>query len=182
MVLNEKDKSKQVNKVVVVDDIQTFGYVLHDTDTALYKEVFAELKKVLAEEETDYNKYAEYIGKLFVISFYNLDNKVTNHDIGGLEFFHPEYIEVFRTKAKDGMYKYIKSNVYDDRKQELPIVSNVELISVENESFEYNELKDDNAYVVKLKVSYERDLGYSKEVSLTLVRVEHLLYVVEVKS
>jgi len=178
-LLNEKEND--IKKIEVVDSISEFGYELHDNETALYKNTFEELKRVLNVKPVDYNKYGELISKLYVIDFYTLDNKVTNHDIGGTDFWHSGYVEMFRNKAKDTVYKYVKSNVYKDRNQDLPIVKDVELISSSTIKFDFDEVKDDKAMVVELKITYEKDLGYSKKAIITLVHDGKKLYIVEVE-
>ena len=42
-------------------------------------------------------------------------------------------------------------------------------------------LTDQNGYSVALSITYEKEMGYPKDVSLTLVHVEKKLYIVEVK-
>ena len=39
--------------------------------------------------------------------FYNLENKITKNDVGGLQFIHEDMQENFLLKAKDTMYKNI---------------------------------------------------------------------------
>lgn len=170
-----------VKKVEVVDSIEEYGYKLHDNETSLYKEAFEELKKILNEKPIDFNKYAELVAKLYIIDFYTLSNKVTNHDIGGVDFWHPSYVEVFRTKAKDTIYKYIQSDVYKDRKQELPTVKSIELINISNVEFTFDEVTDSNAIVVDLSFDYDKDIGYPKKSTVTLVHKGKMLYIVEVK-
>jgi hypothetical protein len=110
-----------------------------------------------------------------------LSNKVTNTNIGGVEFVHKEALETFKLAASDTMYKYIESNVYGERKQELPEVKEVTIANVLNQKFESEKVNDDLAYNVTLNIVYQKDLGYPKEVNLTLVHLENKLYVVQVK-
>ena len=115
----------------------------------------------------DYNKYVELISKMFIIDFYTLDNKLTNLNIGGVDFVHSSIVSNFKEKAKDTMYKYVESNVYGDRKQELPVVSSVNVDDITQKSFKYGKNIDSKAYYVKVSWSYKKDLGY--ETSKTLV-------------
>ena len=43
------------------------------------------------------------------------------------------------------------------------------------------DLNDQNGYSVTFSVTYEKDMGYAKEVTLTLLHVEKKLFIVEVK-
>ena len=110
-VKKAKEEVKEVSK------IDNYGYTLYDNQSKEYKKMFEELNTVLLKEEIDYNKYVELISKMFIIDFYTLDNKLTNLNIGGVDFVHSSIVSNFKEKAKDTMYKYVESNVYGDRKQ-----------------------------------------------------------------
>ena len=69
----------------------------------------------------------------------------------------------------DSMYKSVESDVYGDRNQELPEVTNVEVIKVKNETYTYGENSDDNAYVFNFKIEYKTDMDYQTEGSLILI-------------
>jgi len=174
-------KTDSVKKVEVVDNIEAYGYELHDNETSLYNGVFDELKTTLNAEKIDTNKYAELIAKLYIIDFYTLDNKITNHDIGGIDFWYPDYVENFKEKAENTIYKYIQSNVYGDRDQELPIVKSIELTNITSSIFEFESIRDDKALVVELTFDYEKDLGYPKKATITIIHKDKMLYIVEVK-
>ena len=65
------------------------------------------------------------------------------------------------------------------RKQVLPIVTDVEIISITNEEYTYkDEILDENAYLVETKISYKEDLGYHTDYKIMLVKNENLLEVV----
>ena len=160
-VKKAKEEVKEVSK------IDNYGYTLYDNQSKEYKKMFEELNTVLLKEEIDYNKYVELISKMFIIDFYTLDNKLTNLNIGGVDFVHSSIVSNFKEKAKDTMYKYVESNVYGDRKQELPVVSSVNVDDITQKSFKYGKNIDSKAYYVKVRWSYKKDLGY--ETSKTLV-------------
>lgn len=160
-VKKTKEEVKEVSK------IDNYGYTLYDNQSKEYKKMFEELNTVLLKEEIDYNKYVELISKMFIIDFYTLDNKLTNLNIGGVDFVHSSIVSNFKEKAKDTMYKYVESNVYGDRKQELPVVSSVNVDDITQKSFKYGKNIDSKAYYVKASWGYKKDLGY--ETSKTLV-------------
>ena len=86
-----------------LDTLELYGYTLDDEDTELYKTYFNELKEVLNEEEIDKEEYASLLVQLFVVDVYNLDNKLTSTDIGGLEFIHTDMVENFKINLGDTM-------------------------------------------------------------------------------
>lgn len=177
---NKKD-NKEIEEVKVVDNIEKYGYNLYDNKTEFYKSKFEELKNVLNSEELDEKKYAEILAELFVIDFYDLNSKVTNTDIGGLDFIHSKAKDEFISAAKDTLYKYIENNVYGGRVQELPEVSETKISSSLNKEFKSEKVTDENAYEIKIDITYKKDLKYPTSVTLTLVHEENKLYVVEVK-
>ena len=78
--------NKEPTQIKIVDNIEKYGYNLYENKTDLYKNKFNELKEVLNKEEIDEKKYSEILAELFVIDFYDLNSKVTNTDVGGLDF------------------------------------------------------------------------------------------------
>ena len=117
---------------------------------------------------------------LFLIDFYTLSNKITNQDIGGVQFIHESFQENFKQKASDTIYKYVKSNIYGTRSQELPTVKDVEIIDVTEISFTYQEQEDKAAYQIKANMTYKKDLGYDTSKTVILVHNETKLVIVEV--
>lgn len=175
-----KENKKNTSNILVVDEIKDYGYSLNNKDTDLYKTTFNELKTILNGNK-DEIKYAEAISKLFIIDFYTLDNKINNSDIGGLEFVNPIIVENFKLKAKDTIYKYIESNIYGNRKQELPIVKNISIVETNKTSYKYNQITDTKAYQIKIKIEYSKDLGYDTLKTLYLVHEGSKLSLIEME-
>jgi len=166
-----KDDAKgtsKVKEVKTVDTIDEYGYTLKENQTKYYKKLFKELSVVLDEKEIDENKYAELVSKLFVADFYNLENKVSKSDIGGTEFVYETFREDFESIAKTTMYKHVESDIYEERTQELPEVTRVD-VTIENASFTYGENTDTNAYKVAFEIEYAKDLGYQNKGTITLI-------------
>lgn len=176
-----KKEKAVITEVKVIDNIDKYDYVLYENKTKLYNDNFENLKAVLNSETVDYDEYAKVISKLFVIDFYDLDSKVTNTDIGGLQFIYPTEKDSFVNASKNTMYKYVESNVYGNRKEKLPSVKSVEVTNLKNEKFESEKVSDENAYITTLSIDYVVDLEYPKEVTLTIVHSDNKLYIVEVK-
>ncbi len=82
------EKEPVVVELKKLDEIKGYDYLLYDNSTELYKELFNELKTNLESTEVDEAKYAETISKMFVVEFYTLSTKVTNQDVGGIDFIY----------------------------------------------------------------------------------------------
>lgn len=172
--LTKKPESKKAEKKVV-DTIENFDYTVAETDTKLFKEEFKKLKNELSKKEVDNKEYATIVAKLFVIDFFTLDNKLSKNDVGGVQFVYNNYKTTFIDKARDEFYKYVKSNLDDDRKQELPKVKTITVNSVEPTTAgaeihkdEFNQISE--AYKVSLSWTYEKDLGYQTSAVLIVVK------------
>lgn len=177
---NKKDKKRNVKQEVKVEEtIEGYNYELDDNETLYYKDLFQRLKQVLEKEPVEEDKYASLICQLFLADFFNLDNKISNNDIGGTQFVYADFRDDFENLAKSSVYHYVESDVYDDRKQELPKVKEVSVVNIETTSFTYLDQKDDNAYQVDLNVNYETDLGYQEGVTLVLVHNDDKLEIIK---
>ena len=98
--------------VTVVGQINDYNYTLESNATRIYKKYYKELEKELEDRKIDEKNYASLISKLFVIDYYTLDNKVTNKNIGGVQFIHSNLKDSFITASSNTIYKYIKNNLY----------------------------------------------------------------------
>lgn len=174
-------KEKVKNNVKVIDSIVDFSYTLDERDTKLMKDTYEELKKVLKEKDINYEEYAKVLSKLFVIDLFTMENKINKYDIACLEYVYPDNLNNFKLNVEDTLYKLLEDNTYGKRKQNLPIVSKVVVTNIEKSSYTINEENVDS-YVVNLNWEYVTDLGYDKSATLTLVKKENKLYVVEYKA
>lgn len=171
-----KDDKNVVTKKEL-DSLELYGYTLDDYDSDLYKEYFNDLKGTLNSKEVNYEDYAKEIVKLFVSDFYTLDNKLTSSDIGGVEFIPSDMVENFKMHAGDTMYNHVKTNIYGDRVQKLPIVKSVEVTNIENITYTYKD-KEYSAYKVSTRWEYQEDLGYKNNEIFTLIKDNNKLYIV----
>lgn len=178
MRLNKDEPNKPAK---VVNKISEYGYVLESTKPDLYKKLFKELSKVLNEETVDYDEYAKLISQMAVLDFYNLDNKTSKNDVGGVEFIYKDSKDNFVLQASETVYKYIEQNLDGKRKQELPIVTKTEVSNLKKNKYSYKSIKDDNAYIVKVKLEYKKDLGYPKEVETRLLHNDKKLEIYYMK-
>lgn len=171
---NKSNKKKTDNSIV----IKGFDYILYDNDLEIYKSEFKILKNNLESDEINYKDYAYSISKMFIIDLYSLDNKINKYDVGGIDFVYPESRDNFRLNVENTLNKYIKDNTDGDRKQELPIIKNVNINSDEEIKFKIGEIEYD-AYKIKLSIEYVKDLEYDNEAELIIIRNDKYLYVVE---
>lgn len=178
---NKKKQVGNISDAKEVDNIENFGYVLYDNKSSYYKSTFDELKKLLTGEEKDEKKYAELISKLFVIDFYSLNDKVSNTDIGGIDFIYEDARKSFINHATKTIYNYVESNVYGDRKQELPTVKEVTIQNTKTVNYQGEKTSDPLAYEIVVDISYEKDLKYPTNVKITLVHKNDKLYIVDIK-
>lgn len=166
---NDEEEKREVNVTSVISNISDYGYTLDDRDTDYMKEVFSELENILEALEIDYHAYAEALAKLFVIDFYTLENKINKYDIGSLEYILSSSVESFRLKAQDTIYRDVIDNTYRDRIQDLPEITNVEVVNTEDTTFTLNDEEVD-AIKVEMNYEYKEDLGYDTEGTIYLVR------------
>ena len=125
-----------------------------------------EIKKI--EEE-----YAKTISKLFLIDFYSLASSINKNDVGGSQYVEEAYRDTFIRKAKDTIYANVENNIYGDRKQELPNVTQVEITKI---------TKTKTGYETQASITYDKELGYAKEVILTLTKKENILEISSLKE
>lgn len=167
--------------VTTVAEIDNYQYKMESNTTRIYKKYFKELEQELEDNKIDEENYASLVSKLFVIDYYTLNNKITNKNIGGVQFIHSNLRSSFIEKASNTMYKYIKSNLYGNRKQKLPEVNDVEIKSIKQISYKNNNYQDNSGYQVEVNINYVTDYDYPKEVTLTLIHEENKLVIVEIK-
>ena len=158
-------------KTNLINEIPEYEYKSYDRDSTLYLNKFDELKELLNEEDYDEEKYISLISELFIIDFYTLANKFTNQDVGGVQYLHTDVKDNLVLKAKDTMYKYIENKLYEKRDQELPTVSETTTKEI---------TKEQNAYEVKIEITYEKDLGYDEERTLVLSKEDFKYAITEI--
>ncbi len=177
MFLTKDKKEDNTIKVETADKIEGYDYTLRSDATKYYKSLFKELKEVLEAEDIDEAKYADAVSKLFVADFFNLDNKMSKNDIGGLQFVYKDFRTDFEKLAGNSMYKSVESNVYGDREQTLPVVTKVSTEASTTEAFKYGDNTDENAYKINFDIEYEEDLGYQNSGTLILIHNDNKLEV-----
>lgn len=173
-----RDFLSKTNNKKQIDSIEFYGYTLSKSDTDLYKSTFKELSKVLNEKPVDMNSYAKLISELFIIDLYSLDSKLTSTDIGGIEFLHKDLRDNFKENMGSTLYIFVESDIDGKRKQELPMVKEVNVTDVFETKYTYNK-NEYPAYLVTVNWTYEKDLGYQNSAKLTIINDNDILYIVK---
>lgn len=163
---------KEIVKPKYLDEIKEYGYTLDKRDSELMKTTFASLKEELAKEKVDEEMYAKYISELFIIDLYTINNKNTKSDVGGVDYIYTDYKENYKKNVQDTLYYAIGSI----SKSKFPEVSNVEVNSIEETTFTYNEITY-NGYNVSLSWDYVEDFGYDNEGVVTIIKSKDKLYI-----
>ena len=175
----------EVKENKVVSKIPEYGYELKSNKSEAYKKMFQELKDVLSEDKVNEKKYVQTIAKMFILDFYSLDDHNAKTDVGGVDFVQSDALENFVVNAEDTLYKYVESDIYGQRKQDLPVVDKISVGKVEQTEFTYGDVTDDKAYSVKLNWTYKDQKianGYQDEATLTFVHDGKKLVLVEALS
>lgn len=177
--LNTKDTAKKVKEV---DKIEAYGYTLKENATSYYKSLFKQLDKVLTSKEVNENKYSKLVAQMFIADFFNLDNKISKNDVGGKQFVYSSYQTDFEKYAMESVYKSVESDVYGNRKQDLPIVTKVTVTKVSQDKFTYGDNTDEEAYTYNFEIEYKEDLGYQTSGSLTLIHNDKKIEVAQMSE
>lgn len=175
---------EEVKETKVINEIKEYGYKLKENKPAKYKEMFKELKKILSAEEVDEEKYVKKISEMFIYDFYSLKDKDAKTDIGGVDFVYKDILENFLENAQDTYYKYIENNIYNNRKQSLPVVDDIKIENVEQKEYKYGNETDPEAYFVTAKWDYtdEEFSDYQKEAILVFIHDDKKLSLVELQK
>lgn len=176
-------KKEVIKEAKVLNTIDDYGYVLKDNKSKNYQALFKELIKILEKEEVDEQLYVSKLSEMFIVDFYSLADKSAKTDVGGVDIVHPDVLSNFLTNAENTFYKYVESNIYNNREQSLPEVGTVTVETVEKTPYTYNNVTDENAYSVKVNWTYteEEFSTYQKQATLTFVHQDKKLYLVELK-
>ena len=167
--------------VSVVSKIENYDYYIESNATKIERRYYKELEDELSDNKVDEDNYAKLVSKLFIVDYYSLNNKITNKDIGGVQFIHSNLKDSFINDSSNTVYKYVKENLYGTRKQNLPEVKDVNIDKIDSVRYKNNEYSDNNGYYVKTSVSYKKNLDYPKTVELYLIHEDNKLVIVEMK-
>ena len=172
---------KELQVVSVVSEIDSYNYYLESNSTRIYKKYYKELENELKDNKVDEEKYAQLVAELFSIDYYTLNNKVTNKNIGGVQFIHSNLKDKFISDSSNTVYKYIKNNLYKNRHQQLPEVNSVVVKDLKQIKYNKKDYKDDSAYEVTVSIGYVKNYDYPTSLTITLIHENNKLVIVEIK-
>ena len=89
---------------------------------------------------------------------------------------NPDYYEIGLEEDEKSI-KIDTIRLMQNKVQELPIVSDVQIDNIETSSFNYQNNKHDS-YKVTVSITYQKDLGYPSKYKLTLIKNDKYLQVV----
>ncbi len=170
-------KPEIVNVSKVENTIESYNYIINDNASNYYKDEFEKLKDMLNSDTWDKLEEAKLIAKLYTIDLLSLNNKINKYEVTSSQYFYPSKKEMHTSKVIDTFYNLLEDNAYDDRKQKLPEVSNVEVVDTTEDTY----IIDENEYpciTVNLNITYKEDLGYQKTSKVNLILDNDKYYVV----
>lgn len=179
----KKDNKNDVKEVKIVSKIGEYGYNLKENKPKAYKEMFEELKTILSKDPVVEEDYLKKISEMFIYDFYSLNDKMAKTDIGGVEFVHQNVLDNYIQNAQNTYYKYVESNIYNNRRQTLPEVNNITIGDIKQKAFAYGEETDEKAYEVNVTWEYTNTAfsNYQKSAALIFVHDGKKLSLVELK-
>lgn len=167
--ISKMNEPKKVVEVKELDNLKDYGYTLTDKDSKYFEKEYENLKKILTSGEVNEEEYAKQVAKMFTIDLYTLSTKINKYDVGGLEYYYVDKKDMFEKKVMDTLYSTLLDDTYGDREQVLPEVTNVEIVSNEKTTYLLDE-DEVNGYLVKLKITYDSDMGYDDEASVVICK------------
>lgn len=167
-ILNPQVKKEPIT-IKVLDTISQFDYSINDRDSEYYKEEYEKLKKILEADPIDYEAYSEQVARMFIIDLYSIDTKVNKYDVGGSKYYHSNRKSMHEEKVKNTLYDLVQDDSYGDRDQELPLVTDVQTVSVREAEYKMDE-EVVPAYEIVLTWTYKKDLGYDHKGKIIVVK------------
>ena len=174
-------KSGSIEEANVQDKIELYDYVLYDNVTDYYKEEFKKLKKMSNDDNLSNDEQAKQVAKLYVIDLFSINYKLNKYEVTSSQYFYSIKQKMHTDKVVDTLYNMVEDNYNNDRKQELPEVSNVEIINLTKGVYNIND-RERESYIVELKIEYVKDLGYDKHAQVIMVIEGDNLSVVNYKA
>lgn len=173
----------EVKEAKVLKTIEKYGYTLKDSKSKKYQKMFEELDQILKKDSVDEEDYVQKITEMFIYDFYTLSDKTAKTDVGGTDFVYSNSLNNFLENAEDTYYKYVESDIYDQREQKLPTVDEVTIENIKKVEFAYGETADENAYEVNVSWTYtDEDFAkYQSEATLTFIHEDMKLSLAELK-
>ncbi len=126
---------------------------------------------------------------MYIVDLYSINSKLNKYDIS-TELIWPTIAENYRTQVMDTLYLYVEDNSRKQRDQNLPEVKSIEVDSIKETKYIYNngtdkDTKDDvtyEAYEIELNWTYRIKYGYDTQATIIVIKDNDKLYVAEQKA
>lgn len=156
-VINISKQSKQSDDESKIDNVNDL-YVVPSNVTDYQRELYEELTNTINSindiENDDLSELAGTVAKNFIADFFSWGNKRGSYDVGGIDFVYGPLHMNFSFGARDGYYSDLDLLMKEYGKENLPIVSYINIESVEHQ---------DDKYKVTIQVhDYEKDIDYEE--------------------
>lgn len=164
-----KNGNGEIEEANVKDRIELYDYVLYDNVTGYYTDEFKKLKEMSKDEELPDEDLAKQVAKLYVIDLFSINYKTNKYEVTSSQYFHHKRQDMHTQKVIDTLYNLVEDNYNNDRKQELPEVTNVEVVNITKDYY----LKGDSekkCWIAELKITYAKDLGYDTHSQVTMIK------------
>lgn len=185
IIYKQVSKTTETKEVKILSEIKDYNYKLKETKPKAYKNMFYELKDILEAKKVDEEAYLKQISKMYIYDFYSLKDKSAKTDVGGVDFVYSDVLANYLLNAEDTYYKYVESNIYNNRKQDLPVVDvdSIKIEDVKQEEYAYGEKTDESAYTVNVSWKYTDDSysDYQKEATMIFIHDGKKLCLVELQ-
>lgn len=186
---NNKNNKPQETVKKNINEIEGYGITLDDQDSELYKELFNELKKNLESKDINKKEYAKSVAEMYIVDLYSINNKLNKYDIS-TELIWPTIADNYRTQVMDTLYLYVEDNSRKQRDQNLPEVKSIEVDTIKESKYVYNngtdkDTSDDvtyDAYEIELTWTYRIKYGYDTTATVIVINDNDKMYVVEQKA
>lgn len=176
-------KKPTIKEAKILKTIDDYGYVLKDNKSKEYQRLFKDLSDILTTEDIDEELYAKKLAEMFIVDFYSLSDKSSKTDVGGVDIVYPDSLSNFLENAENTFYKYVESDIYDNRTQQLPKVDTVTIESIEKKPYAYGENIDEDAYSLNVTWTYTNEsfTNYQNKATLVFAHQDKKLYLVELQ-
>lgn len=170
----EKAKTKLISNEIYGDPINP-----NETQTKL----FNKLSKAVKDNKAD-SKVVELVAANFCYDFFNLRNKKSSEDIGGLAYIRDADLDNFESNARLTYYRFYNEIEKDYSKSDLPSIESHTIENVVENKVTFDDVEFDG-YIVELNLVYrdsEIDTDKLKtEVAIKLVKLGDKFYVLGVE-
>lgn len=176
-----KNGDADIEEANIKDKIELYDYVLYDNVTEYYTQEFNKLKEMSKDDDLSDEDLAKQVAKLYLIDLFSINYKSNRYEVTSSQYFYYKKKDMHTQKVIDTLYNLVEDNYNGDRKQELPEVSNVEVISAKKDYYLKGEAEK-KCWIIELKIEYVKDLGYDNHSQVTLIKDGENMAVVNYKK